>query len=66
MALSPSPAHTRVVQQRTGFFAGLQDERWTLPRVQTLICRHLRVSLSVATVWRLLERHGWSWQARTR
>ncbi|MFD6114002.1 winged helix-turn-helix domain-containing protein [Streptomyces yangpuensis] len=45
---------------------GYEDERWTLPRVQTLICRHLRVSLSVATVWRLLKRHGWSWQARTR
>lgn len=24
------------------------------------------LSLSVATVWRLLERHGWSWQAPVR
>ncbi|MEU5150046.1 winged helix-turn-helix domain-containing protein [Streptomyces yangpuensis] len=24
------------------------------------------MSLSVATVWRLLKRHGWSWQVRTR
>ncbi|WP_335941018.1 helix-turn-helix domain-containing protein [Streptomyces sp. PTD5-9] len=24
------------------------------------------MSLSVATVWRLLERHGWSWQAPAR
>ncbi|MEU9256803.1 winged helix-turn-helix domain-containing protein, partial [Streptomyces sp. NPDC048270] len=42
---------------------GFDDERWTLARVQTLIRRRLRVSLSVATVWRLLKRHGWSWQA---
>ncbi|WP_455678892.1 IS630 family transposase [Streptomyces avidinii] len=45
---------------------GFDDERWTLARVQTLIRRRLRVSLSVATVWRLLKRHGWSWQAPAR
>nr|WP_030719629.1 winged helix-turn-helix domain-containing protein [Streptomyces sp. NRRL F-2580] len=45
---------------------GFEDERWTLARVQTLIGRHLRVSLSVATVWRLLKRHSWSWQAPAR
>jgi transposase len=45
---------------------GFEDERWSLARVQTLIQRHLRVSLSVATVWRLLKRHGWSWQAPAR
>ncbi|MFI5775386.1 winged helix-turn-helix domain-containing protein [Streptomyces sp. NPDC051658] len=28
--------------------------------------RRLRVRLSVATVWRLLKRHGWSWQAPAR
>ncbi|WST90365.1 winged helix-turn-helix domain-containing protein [Streptomyces anulatus] len=28
-----------------------------------MIRRRLRLSLSVATVWRLLRRHGWSWQA---
>lgn len=42
---------------------GYADERWTLARVQTVIRRRLRLSLSVATVWRLLKRHGWSWQA---
>ncbi|MFB7957643.1 winged helix-turn-helix domain-containing protein [Streptomyces sp. NPDC056045] len=31
-----------------------------------VIRRRLRVSLSVATVWRLLKRHGWSWQAPAR
>ncbi|MFE6849119.1 winged helix-turn-helix domain-containing protein [Streptomyces sp. NPDC057686] len=45
---------------------GFEDERWTLGRVQALIRRRLRVSLSVATVWRLLKRHGWSWQAPAR
>ncbi|MEU6603090.1 winged helix-turn-helix domain-containing protein [Streptomyces flaveolus] len=34
------------------------DERWTLVRDQTVIRRRLRVGLSVATVWRLLKRHG--------
>ncbi|MGW2207546.1 helix-turn-helix domain-containing protein, partial [Streptomyces sp. NPDC001774] len=34
--------------------------RWTLARVQTVIRRRLRLTLSVATVWRLLKRHGWS------
>ncbi|WP_442807181.1 IS630 family transposase [Streptomyces sp. NBC_01294] len=45
---------------------GFEDERWTLARVQAVIRRRLRVSLSVATVWRLLKRHGWSWQAPAR
>ncbi|MGW9137624.1 IS630 family transposase [Streptomyces sp. NPDC055681] len=45
---------------------GFGDERWTLARVQTVIHRQLRLSLSVATVWRLLKRHGWSWQAPAR
>ncbi|MFF4249511.1 winged helix-turn-helix domain-containing protein [Streptomyces sp. NPDC001822] len=45
---------------------GFDDERWTLVRVQVEIRRRLRVGLSVATVWRLLKRHGWSWQAPAR
>ncbi|WP_405945233.1 winged helix-turn-helix domain-containing protein [Streptomyces sp. NBC_00932] len=45
---------------------GFEDERWTLVRVQVVIHRRLRVSVSVATVWRLLKRHGWSWQAPAR
>ncbi|MER6434535.1 winged helix-turn-helix domain-containing protein [Streptomyces sp900105245] len=45
---------------------GFDDQRWTLARVPTVIRRFLRVGLSVATVWRLLKRHGWSWQAPTR
>lgn len=42
---------------------GFEDQRWALVRVQTVIRRLLRESLSVATVWRLLKRHGWPWQA---
>ncbi|WP_414080025.1 helix-turn-helix domain-containing protein [Streptomyces sp. KN37] len=42
---------------------GFDDERWTLAQVQTVIRRRWKLSLSVATVWRLLQRHGWSWQA---
>ncbi|MEV0987855.1 winged helix-turn-helix domain-containing protein [Streptomyces sp. NPDC049949] len=37
---------------------GFEDERWTLARVQTVIRRRMRGSLSVATVWRLLKRHA--------
>jgi putative transposase len=45
---------------------GFGDERWTLARVQTVIRRRFGLTLSVATVWRLLKRHGWSWQAPAR
>ncbi|MFG2749576.1 winged helix-turn-helix domain-containing protein [Streptomyces xanthophaeus] len=45
---------------------GFEDEWWTLARVQAVIRRRLRLTLSVATVWRLLKRHGWSWQAPAR
>ncbi|XMS40679.1 winged helix-turn-helix domain-containing protein [Streptomyces xanthophaeus] len=45
---------------------GFKDERWTLVRVQAVIRRRLCSTLSVATVWRLLKRHGWSWQAPAR
>ncbi|MER6321695.1 winged helix-turn-helix domain-containing protein [Streptomyces coelicoflavus] len=31
-----------------------------------MIRRRLRLSLSLATVWRPLKRHGWSWQAPAR
>ncbi|MFJ4776525.1 winged helix-turn-helix domain-containing protein [Streptomyces sp. NPDC088762] len=44
---------------------GFDDERWTLVRVQAVISRRLRLSLSVATVSRLLKRHGWSWPRGT-
>ncbi|MEU6895509.1 winged helix-turn-helix domain-containing protein [Streptomyces sp. NPDC046557] len=37
----------------------------TLARMQTLNRLRFRPSLSVATVWRLLKRHRWSWQTPT-
>ncbi|MFJ5901966.1 winged helix-turn-helix domain-containing protein [Streptomyces sp. NPDC093064] len=45
---------------------GFEDQRWTLARIQEVISRRFHLSLSVTTVWRLLKRHGWSWQAPTR
>ncbi|MGQ4436033.1 winged helix-turn-helix domain-containing protein [Streptomyces sp. SAS_260] len=45
---------------------GFEDQRWTLVRVQMLLHRYCGLSLSVATVWRLLKRHGCSWQAPAR
>ncbi|GAA1122727.1 winged helix-turn-helix domain-containing protein [Streptomyces javensis] len=45
---------------------GWEDERWTLERVRTLIGRQFHVSCSIAGVWRLLHRHGWSWQSPAR
>ncbi|MER7773373.1 winged helix-turn-helix domain-containing protein [Kitasatospora sp. NPDC096140] len=45
---------------------GFEDQRWTLVRVQAVIGRRFRMTLSIATVWRLLKRHGWSWQAPAR
>ncbi|WP_033826117.1 winged helix-turn-helix domain-containing protein [Kitasatospora sp. MBT63] len=45
---------------------GFEEQRWTLVRVQAVIGRRFRIRLSIATVWRLLKRHGWSWQAPAR
>jgi transposase len=45
---------------------GWEDQRWTLEPVQTLIGRQFQVSCSIAGVWRLLHRHGWSWQSPAR
>ncbi|MET7458632.1 winged helix-turn-helix domain-containing protein [Streptomyces sp. NPDC005574] len=45
---------------------GWEDQRWTLERVRTLIGRQFQVSCSIAGVWRLLHRHGWSWQSPAR
>ncbi|MFJ1546436.1 winged helix-turn-helix domain-containing protein [Streptomyces sp. NPDC088246] len=45
---------------------GFGDRRWTLGRAQAVIARRFRVSMLVATVRRLLKRHGWSWRAPAR
>jgi putative transposase len=45
---------------------GWEDQRWTLERVRMLIGRQFKVRCSIAGVWRLLHRHGWSWQSPAR
>ncbi|MFD9223679.1 winged helix-turn-helix domain-containing protein [Streptomyces sp. NPDC060064] len=45
---------------------GWADQRWTLTRVRTLIGRLFHVSYTVEGTWRLLKRHGWSWQQPAR
>ncbi|MEV0281979.1 winged helix-turn-helix domain-containing protein [Streptomyces sp. NPDC050610] len=45
---------------------GWEDQRWTLARVKTLIGRMFHVSYTVEGTWRLLKRHGWSWQQTAR
>ncbi|MBD0688452.1 winged helix-turn-helix domain-containing protein [Streptomyces sp. CBMA123] len=45
---------------------GWEDQRWTLVRVKTLIGRMFHVGYTVEGTWRLLRRHGWSWQQPAR
>lgn len=45
---------------------GWADQRWTLTRIKTLIGRLFHVTYTVEGTWRLLKRHGWSWQQPTR
>ncbi|MFC9399183.1 winged helix-turn-helix domain-containing protein [Streptomyces sp. NPDC057027] len=45
---------------------GWADQRWTLARIKTLIGRLFHVSYTVEGTWRVLKRHGWSWQQPVR
>ncbi|MFD9281353.1 winged helix-turn-helix domain-containing protein [Streptomyces mirabilis] len=45
---------------------GWEDQRWTLARIRTLIARRFRLDCSSAAAWRLMHRHGWSWQCPAR
>ena len=45
---------------------GWADQRWTLARVKTMIGCLFHVSYTVEGTWRLLRRHGWSWQQPVR
>ncbi|MET9949675.1 winged helix-turn-helix domain-containing protein [Streptomyces sp. NPDC006341] len=62
----PSSRCSRKNSARAPAVHGFDDQRWTLARVQTVIHRRLSLTLPVATVWRLLKWHGWSWQAPAR
>ncbi len=71
-----SPGHPRLSQsqiarlerelERRPLVHGWADQRWTLARVKTLIGRLFHVSYTVEGTWRLLKRHGWSWQQPAR
>ncbi|WP_455685223.1 winged helix-turn-helix domain-containing protein, partial [Streptomyces yangpuensis] len=52
--------------ERSPLAHGWADQRWTLARIKTLIGRLFHVSYTVEGTWRLLKRHGWSWQQPTR
>jgi transposase len=45
---------------------GWEDQRWTLVRIRALIAWKFGIDCSMAAVWRLLHRHGWSWQCPAR
>ncbi|MFE7115576.1 winged helix-turn-helix domain-containing protein [Streptomyces sp. NPDC057654] len=45
---------------------GWEDQRWTLLRIRAVIARKFRIACSMAGVWRLMHRHGWSWQCPAR
>src|SRR5882762_6087753 len=45
--------------------AGYATERWKLPRIGALIQREFGVRLAVSSVWRTLQRMGWSVQRPT-
>ncbi|QNP75083.1 winged helix-turn-helix domain-containing protein [Streptomyces roseirectus] len=45
---------------------GWEDQRWTLARIRALIAWKFSLDCSSAGVWRLLHRHGWSWQSPAR
>lgn len=45
---------------------GWEDQRWPLARIRTLIAWRFGPGVSSAAVWRLLHRHGWSWQSPAR
>ncbi|MFE5967229.1 winged helix-turn-helix domain-containing protein [Streptomyces sp. NPDC056463] len=52
--------------ERGSLAHGWADQRWTLARIKTLIGRLFHVSYTVEGTWRLLKRHGWSWQQPAR
>jgi transposase len=56
----------QVALQAGALAQGYEDDRWTLTRVKTLIGKLFHVSVSVAGVWRVLKRMGWSAQIPVR
>jgi transposase len=46
--------------------AGWEDQRWTLARVRDLVASRFRVQYTIAGVWYLLCRRGWTCQLGAR
>jgi transposase len=46
--------------------AGWNDQRWTLARVRDLVARKFRVQYTIAGIWYLLQRRGWTCQIGAR
>jgi transposase len=45
---------------------GWNDQYWTLARIRRVIGRMFHLTYSLAGVWKLLKRHGWSCQVPAR
>ncbi len=45
---------------------GWADQRWTLARIRDLVAGKFRVQYTIAGIWYLLRRRGWSCQLGTR
>jgi transposase len=46
--------------------AGWEDQRWTLARVRDLVAGKFRVQYTIAGIWYLLQRRGWTCQTGAR
>jgi transposase len=66
--LTPQQWDRLVLELKRGPLAhGFEDDqRWTLKRIKLLIGRLFHVGYTVQGVWKLLRRHGWSWQVPVR
>lgn len=44
----------------------VDDQRWTLKRIKTVIGRLFHIGYTIEGVWKLMRRHGWSVQVPVR
>ena len=56
------PELVALLEQGPAAHGWVEDQRWTLARVATVIGRRWHVSLSVSQTWRLLRQMGWTAQ----
>jgi transposase len=55
-----------VVLEAGPLVAGWTDQRWTLARIRDLVARKFRVHYTIAGIWYLLRRRGWTCQLGAR